>query len=248
MNKMHMDTRADLQRFSAGAESAVPGEAEETGLSPDHTGAESAAGTQDSGRSSFETLLKTNPEYKAAYDARVKRAVESRFRQMKALETRQEQTTPLLTALAKRYGLSWAEGQDVAPLLKALTADTPRPSREERKTALQNQVAAIRSRNPDFHLGREMENPVFRSLTARGVPLFAAYALTHQKEDTARAMGYAIRRTRQAIADQMGMSRPMENGLDAPGSGSTVTDPRAMTAGERKALRQRVERGEKVYW
>lgn len=248
MDEMHMDKQVDLQRFSAGAESAVPGDGGDSRQDPAETGVESVAGTPGSSRPSFEELLKNDPEYKAAYDARVKRAVEGRFRQMKALETRQEQMAPLLTALARRYGLTWQVGQDLSLLQQALAADTPKLSREERKNTLRDQVAAIRSRDPRFHLGREMADPVFRSLTARGVPLFAAYALAHRQENTARAMGYAIRRTRQAIADQMGTGRPIENGLDSLQTVSKAPDPRAMSAGERKAMRERVARGEKVYW
>ncbi len=250
MDEMQMDKQADLQRFSAGAESAVPGDGGETCHTPGETGEESVAGTPGSSRPSFEELLKNHPEYKAAYDARVKRAVEGRFRQMKALETRQEQMTPLLTALAKRYGLSWQVGEDISPLQQALAADTPRLSREERKNALRDQVAAIRSRDPRFHLGREMADPLFRDLSARGVPLFAAYALAHQRENAAKTMGYAIRRTRQAIADQMGagVHRPIENGLDSLQTVTGAPDPRTMSARERKEMRERVAKGEKVYW
>lgn len=245
---MRMDTKLDLQRFTAGAESAVPGENDTPGTIGQES--ESAAGTHGSSQPSFEALLKENPEYKAAYDARIKRAIEARFRQMKGLESQQEQMVPLLTALARRYGLPWEQGQDTTPLLEALTADSPRLSREERKQQLRDQVTAIRKRHPEFHLGRETRNPIFRALTARGVPLFAAYALTHQRENTARAMAYAISRTRQAIADQMGasMGRPQENGLDSRISPQAATDPRAMSPGERQSLRDRVARGEKVYW
>lgn len=250
MDEMQRDRQTDLQRFCAGAESAVQGDGGKVCQNPMDTGRESAAGTPDSNRPSFEALLKSDPEYKAAYDARVKRAVESRFRQMKALESRQAELAPLLAALARRYGLDWTEGQAVSALVEAVAADIPRLSREERKKALREQVAAIRRRDPQFHLEREMENPIFRQLTARGVPLFAAYALAHQQDTTARAMGYAIRRTRQAIADQMGAGafRPAENGLDSLQTVSKAPDPRTMSPGERKALRERVAKGEKVYW
>lgn len=232
-------TTLDLQRFSEGAQSAIPGESETT--QPD-------AGAEDSSERSFEALLKSKPEYKTAYDARVKRAIDGRFRQMKRLEDRQNQTAPLLKAVAQKYGLDWKDGGEIQPLLDALAGDAPNSSREAAKKALCDQVAAIRSQHPDFRLEQEMRRPAFGQLVAQGVPLSAAYTLSHQPEALAQAMGYAIIRTRQAMADQLRISRPSENGLHTRLSGQAAPDPKSMSSQERKSLRDRVARGEKVYW
>lgn len=238
---MQANTLPDLQRFAQDAGAALSGESD--GAQPD-------AGAADSGSSSFEELLKSKPEYKNAYDARVKRAIEGRFRQMKQLEDRQKQAAPLLKAVAQRYGLNWEDGSDIQPLMDALQADTAPAGRESAKKALMDQVAAIRRQHPGFRLEREMQRPAFGRLVAQGVPLAAAYSLSHQPEAIAEAMGYAIARTRQAMADQLrtGRQRPPENGLHAHLSAPAAPDPKAMSPQQRKNLRDRVARGEKVYW
>lgn len=230
---MHHKNILSLQRFS--------GEGEETGdtTQPD-------AGAETGGDLSFEALLKEKPAYKAAYDARVKRAIAGRFRQMKELEAHRDRTDPVLKAVAKRYGLTWEAGGDTEPLLKALEAPHNGPDREQ----LRSQVAAMRGRFPGFHLGRELENPAFARLVAAGTPLEAAYRLTHERELLERAMGYAIGRTRQSLSDRLraGQNRPGENGMKPRQSPQAAPDPKSLTAQERKSLRSRVARGEKVYW
>lgn len=235
---MQLDKKFDLQRFSKNAGSEVTGEKETS--EPD------AEASQE--ELSFEALLKSHPAYKAAYDAKVKKAIEGRFRQMKELEARQEQLAPVLEALAKRYGQQWTPETSPEEILLALQQDTPDRERELEK--LQDQVTAIQSIYPDFRLDEEMRNPAFGMLAAEGVPLPYAYELAHRQDAIASAMGYAISRTRQALTDQMlsGHLRPQENGLDPRISGAEAPDPRNMTAGERKALRAKVARGEKVYW
>lgn len=234
---MQLDKKFDLQRFSQDAGSEVPGEKENE---------EPAA--EASQQLPFDALLKSNPEYKAAYDAKVKKAIEGRFRQTKELEARQEQLAPVLEALAKRYGQQWTPETSPEEILLALQQDTP--DREQELEKLQDQVTAIQSIHPNFRLDKEMQNPAFGALAAEGVPLPYAYELAHRQDAIASAMGYAISRTRQALSDQMlsGHLRPQENGLDPRISGAEAPDPRNMTAGERKALREKVARGEKIYW
>ncbi len=234
---MRENNGLDLQRFSPESEGGTTGE-----------NTPSDAGTEMSGDLSFEALLKEKPEYKAAYDARVKRAIEGRFRQMRQLEESHAKAAPVLRALAQRYGLSWQEGEDTQPLLDALSAP-PQPSREERKSKLRDQVTAMRGRYPSFRLEQEMRNPIFGRLLAQGTPVEAAYRLAHQPDALAQAMGYAISRTRQALADQMRSgSRPPENAMTPRLSPQTAPDPRSLTPLERKNLRSRVAKGEKVYW
>lgn len=226
----------NLQRFSAE-------EADTTGVEvqPD-------AGAEKNGESSFELLLKENPQYKAAYDARVRRAVEGRFRQMRQMEERSTRADSVLSALAEKYGLAWKSGEDTTPLLDAL-ADETKTQREQAVGRLRDQVIAMRSRNPSFRMEQEMRNPAFGRLLAHGVPVEAAYELAHRPETIAQAMHYAITRTRQAMADQLRSgSRPQENGLTPRLSPQTATDPKSLTRQERKNLRDRVARGEKVYW
>ncbi len=226
----------NLQRFAAEEESTTGAE-----IQPD-------AGAEKTEESSFELLLKENPQYKAAYDARVRRAVEGRFRQMRQLEERSTKADSVLSALAKKYGLAWKAGEDTAPLLDALT-DESQNHRQQAVGRLRDQVIAMRSRNPTFSMEQEMKNPAFGRLLAHGVPVEAAYELTHRSEAIARAMHYAITRTKSAMADQLRSgSRPQENGLNPRLSPQATPDPKSMTRQERKNLRDRVAKGEKVYW
>ncbi len=226
----------DLQQF-AGEEADTTG----AELQPD-------AGAEKQGEGSFELLLKENPEYKAAYDARVKRAIDGRFRQLRQLEERSTKADLVLSALAQKYGLSWKNGDDTQPLLERLT-DEAKTGREEAVGKLRDQVIAMRRRNPSFRMEEEMKNPTFGRMLAHGVPVEAAYELAHRPEAIAQAMSYAITRTRQAMADQMRSGgRPQENGLTPRISPQTTPDPKNLTRQERKNLRDRVAKGEKVYW
>ncbi len=231
---MHTDRNFDLQRFSQEAGPEVPGEAQ----TPD-------AGARENQTPSFDSLLKENPHYKAACDARIRKAVEGRIRDYKAMEARQERMAPLLEALTRRYG-----SEDVEALTRAVSEDQPRQTRQQTLEAFRAQVAATRKRFPAFRLGKEMENPAFGKLVAKGVPMEEAYRLSHQNEALLEAMGYAIGRTRQALSDQLlaGSGRPPENALGSRASAPGPQDPRSLTAQQRKALRSRVARGEKVYW
>lgn len=231
---MKKPTTLDLQLFSTEAEAT--GE----GTQPD-------AGAEQSGDLSFEALLKEKPEYKAAYDARVKRAVEGRFRQMRQLEEQNTKSDAVLRALAQQHGLQWSSGQDTQPLMDALQAAS-RSSREKAAGKLRDQVAAIRRQNPAFRMEQEMRNPLFCRLLAEGTPIEAAYRLAHQPDTLTQAMRYAISRTRQAMADQLRSGRPQENGLTPRVSTQSVPDPKSLTRQERKNLRDRVAKGEKVYW
>lgn len=268
--------KPDLQRFS-GSGDGTPGEARTQ--APD-------AGVQQ--ELSLEMLLKQNPALKAQYDARVKRAIQGRFRNMKAgtvpssqgmPEARDSGNTPktgervpetgktsdaggsnpgppprqgtrsVLEALASRYGMSW-EPDNQEALLRALEQDNPPLTREQALENLRQQVALIQTREPGFRLEKAMGNPRFGQLVARGVPVLYAWLLTRQKQDMTRAMGYAIDRTRKAMTDQLraGGIRPREAGGRSTQAAAERPDPGAMTPKERKALRQRVARGEKVYW
>lgn len=207
---------------------AVPGETE---TAPD-------AGAQPS----FEALLEANPHYRQAHNERVRKAVEGRLRNQREAQARLE---PLLEALHSRYGSC-----DTEELIRALAQDRPVKSRKEAVEDFRGQVAATRKRFPAFRLEREMRSPAFGRLVAKGVPMEEAYRLAHQDKALMAAMGYAIRRTRQALADGLmaGTRRPGENALGGRTSVPSRPDPRRLTGQQRKELKARVARGEKVYW
>lgn len=162
--------------------------------------------SQEGGKLSFDDLLKSDPQYKAAYDAKVRKAVESRFRQNKSQkESGDRAVYDRAMAQAKALGIS---------------------------------------------LAREMRNPTFGKLVAQGTPVAAAYELAHRRELLLGAMGYAIRRTGQGLSDALrsGSLRPRENAMSPNQSPTPAPDPRSLTPAQRQEMRQRVARGEKVYW
>lgn len=188
---MHERKHGFLQRF---AEEGPGGEA-----APD-------AGVQE--MPSFDALLKQNPQYKAAYDQKVRKAVEGRFRGMR------EQKKGGRAEEVLRQAKTFAEGR------------------------------------PDFRLEREMANPLFRQLVAEGTPVGAAYALAHQEETLRKAMAFAIHNATVEAVNRVraGSLRPRESASGARASAPAAPDPKAMTDRERRALRQAVAKGQKVYW
>lgn len=79
---------------------------------------------QEPQKASFEQLLKSNPDYKAAYDAKLTKALDGRFAKQKTIEDRQKKLGPILDVLAGKYGLSRGEdGYDLEALSKAIDED-----------------------------------------------------------------------------------------------------------------------------
>lgn len=114
------------------------------------------------------------------------------------------------------------------------------------------QAEAFREKMPGFDLVKEMESsPVFTRLISNGIGVESAYYAVHHKELMAVGQQAAAIQAQRALAAsiQAGQSMPSEGGLGRspavnPGS---VTDPRAFTKENRRELRRRVARGEKVY-
>lgn len=197
------------------------------------------AGAQDP---SFDALLEANPLYRQAHNDRVRRAVEGRLR---GHREERDRLRPLMEALEKRYGCADVEG-----LVRAVAEDRPILTRQQKLEAFRGQVAATRNRFPGFRLEQEARNPTFRRMVAAGMPMQDAYRLAHQDRALTAAMGYAIQRTRRAMADQIraGGLRPGENALTGRAILPARPDPRRLTGQQRRDLKARVARGEKVYW
>lgn len=116
----------------------------------------------------------------------------------------------------------------------------------------QEQAQAFREKMPGFDLIKEMEaSPVFTRLINNGIGVESAYYAVHHKELMAVGQQAAAIQAQRALAAsiQAGQSMPTEGGLGRspaanPGS---VVDPHAFTKENRRELRRRVARGEKVY-
>lgn len=57
-------------------------------------------------KQTFEELLKSDPEFKKAYDQRVKKALDGRFKEHAAMEAERDKMTPILDMLGRKYGIS----------------------------------------------------------------------------------------------------------------------------------------------
>ena len=101
---------------------------------------------------------------------------------------------------------------------------------------------------PGFDLDREFENPVFRRLTAAGVPVISAYELVHRDEVNTILIEKAVKQAEKRItsAIQSGSKRPGENGVSCRSSAVASFDPRKMSKEERKSIKERVRRGESI--
>ena len=105
---------------------------------------------------------------------------------------------------------------------------------------------------PQLDISAEMQNPAFsrllRSLKSSGFPepVRTAYESVHGRELMAGALRTAVQTTRQQVSNavQSGAQRPRENGA-APAASSRF-DPAHLTREQRKEIRERVRRGERI--
>lgn len=120
---------APASAVAAGQQTSVPTSRRQSnpnantiyGRGDDDTGSVQAdAQTNGRQKMSFDDLLKADPDYKAAYDERVQKAINGRFKQAKSLEEFQEKLTPMLELLGQKYGIK-ADNPD--ELIKAIQED-----------------------------------------------------------------------------------------------------------------------------
>lgn len=104
---------------------------------------------------------------------------------------------------------------------------------------------------PGLDLNAEMQNPAFARLVANNVDAKTAYEVTHKDEIMRSGMQFAAQTAAQKVSNSVAANqkRPQESGMgnSAP-STVRITDPRLLTKEQRKDLRQRVRRGEKIVW
>ena len=72
------------------------------------SGSFNAAPAQDAAVD-FDGMLKSNPQFKAEYDARVKRALDGRYKEFNGLKERQAKAAPMYALLAGKYGVQAAD-------------------------------------------------------------------------------------------------------------------------------------------
>jgi len=140
--------------------------------------------------------------------------------------------------------------------------DTARQQREQERTLeqqkfhqhivkMEQQGEEMKKVFPNFDLRKELQNPVFARMTSPnvGVSVQDAYYAVHRNEIQAAAMQVTAQKTAQKISNaiQSGSRRPSENGTSGQAPSVTTFDYRSMSPEQRKALKDRIRSGEKIY-
>ena len=120
---------------------------------------------------------------------------------------------------------------------------------------LERQGEALKAVYPQFELAAELQNPVFRRMTApdSGLSVEDAYVAVHRKELMAAAMQVTAQRTAEQMARNIaaGQSRPVENGTSAQAPSNTTFDYANASREQREALKRQIReaaaRGQKLY-
>lgn len=140
--------------------------------------------------------------------------------------------------------------------------DTARQQREQERTLeqqkfqqhivkLEQQGEEMKKVFPNFDLRTELQNPVFARMTSPnvGISVQDAYYAVHRNEIQTAAMQVTAQKTAQKISNaiQSGSRRPHENGTSGQAPSVTTFDYRSMSPEQRKALKDRIRSGEKIY-
>ncbi len=207
----------------------------------------------DRKRIEFENLIRG--EYKQAFDERVQKIIDRRFRDMRVLKEQAAKIKPVLDALYEKYGVM--DPEKLIGLLKADDARAETSDGDRRRHAAMKVMKwradadEILRMYPGFDLANEMKNAAFVTLLKAGVDMKTAYRTLHQDEILDAAIRYAAKKAHDQTIREMRMhaSRPEENG--AGGRGGAKMAPLSvgsMTRQEREEIERRCARGEKVYF
>ena len=116
---------------------------------------------------------------------------------------------------------------------------------------LEQQGEALKKVFPNFDLRTELQNPAFARMTSPnvGISVEDAYYAVHRNEIQTAAMQVTAQKTKQKISNaiQAGSRRPNENGTSGQAPSVTTFDYRSMSPEQRKALKDRIYSGEKIY-
>ena len=140
--------------------------------------------------------------------------------------------------------------------------ETARQQREQARTLeqqkfqehiqkLEQQGEAMKKTFPNFDLRKELQNPAFARMTSPnvGISVEDAYYAVHRNEIQRAAMQATAQKTAQKISNsiQSGSRRPDENGTTGQAPSVTTFDYRSLSPERRKALKDRIRSGEKIY-
>ena len=122
----------------------------------------------------------------------------------------------------------------VAEVLAAQQAETERYAAYRE---LRREAAQLEREQPGFTLEKALDEPELARLLKAGVGLRTAWEVLHRGE-----------RERASAQRERALARPRENGLGGNAAAVVRPDPRALSRDERRELRRRAARGEKIVW
>lgn len=110
------------------------------------------------------------------------------------------------------------------------------------------QAEAVKAIYPNFDFSVETQNPEFRALITRNVPVQTAYEVIHKDEIIGGAMQYTAQQVAQKVSNNIRQrsNRPVENGMAAGSGITTKTDVRSLTKADREEIARRAARGERI--
>ena len=117
--------------------------------------------------------------------------------------------------------------------------------------SLKSQEAEVQKLLPGFELDREMQNPLFASLVRPGgLSLEDAVYAVHHREIVKGAVANAASTAAQQVANSVAsnLARPREGGISDSPKATIKSDPSKFTSQDLKDIRERVRRGEKIYF
>lgn len=244
----------DLQRFAEEDENVTGETAQET-----EQARESAdAGADGPEKTPFRQMIEGEwrSEYEDAVGQRIQAAIQQRFRNQADWKKQAEELAPLAEALGTKYGLEKTDVKAILERLKREEAGT-RENEAQIEGALRQhflgltrQAETLKRSFPGFDLAKEMQNPAFMRMTAPGSGMTvrdAFYAL-HGDAIRLQSMRIAAWQAGERIAASVrsGASRPIENGMEKPGTTELSMDIQNMDKQSREAYRRRIRNGETI--
>lgn len=224
-----------LQLFAEGAAAEGEGNTGEDPAAP-AAGENTAAPSGTAEEESFDSLIRGR--YKKDFDQRVQSILRERFKANSADRARLAALEPEVETLRR----------DNEALKAAQPSEDAIRQSFDRLTTQAEQAKSV---YPGLELRQELKDPMFTRLVMNGVDAKTAYEVAHREEILRGGMQYAAQQAARQVASavQANAVRPVENGLGA-GAPATVqvSDPRSLTKQMRRELKERVRRGEKIYW
>jgi hypothetical protein len=212
-----------------------------------------AGGAHVADQTSLAELLERDASIKREYDESVRRIINKRFRTNRENDERLRRVDEMLPAISRRYG---TPDGDLDALAEAVAdaegADRAAAEREKRGRAAlyakwDREIPEAAARFPGFDMRREMADPRFARLAVTA-GVIEAYEAVHRKELDEILVERAKKEAAAEVAGSVAanFTRPSEGGLARAAAPLVRIDPRSLTSEERREIRRRLKRGEKI--